>query len=670
MLELAGKLDGVSTAWAGLSYQERISGGQAPVLYAISLLVVFLCLAALYESWSIPASVMLVMPLGLVGAAIAVSLRGLENDVYFQVGLLTTMGLAAKNAILIVEFAEQAEKAGKSTIDAALDAARLRPATDPDDQPRVHLRRAAARDLDRRRREEPRGHRHRRDRRHADRDRARDLLRAAVLRAGAPLVRHKRWSLPAPRPLPLPEPPHEAAHRPRDRVVVLGGCSLAPPKPQPEPAVPPSWPGRRCLSAQQRDDVAEGRLPRPVPRREAAVADRARDRHNQDVRVAVANIAAARGQLRVQRAQQFPQIGAAASASRGDRGASASGTSSGVTNSFAFDVGLSAFEIDLFGRVRSLSDAALQTLFGTEAALRAVRLSLVAEVASAYLTLAADRSLLAIAKETEQTATRSVQLTEARRAGGVAAALRRAPGRDRARDRARRSREPDHARRAGPQRARTAGRRAGRRRRPRGLDRVRRRCVRRVPAGLDSRVLLRRPDVVQAEYLLYAANARIGAARAAFFPTISLTAAAGFASGSLTSLFTRDAFAWSAGPALSLPIFDAGARRGNLDTFEAQRDAALAQYQKTIQTAFREVARRARATRHDRRPGPRADRPRGRGARQLLPRGRALSRRRRRVPHEPRRAAHAVHRAALWASIRRVRADNLVQLYRALGGSS
>ena len=126
MLEFAGKLDGVSTAWSELSYQERISGGQAPVLYAISLLVVFLCLAALYESWSIPASVMLVMPLGLVGAAIAVSLRGLENDVYFQVGLLTTMGLAAKNAILIVEFAEQAEKAGKSAIESALDAARLR----------------------------------------------------------------------------------------------------------------------------------------------------------------------------------------------------------------------------------------------------------------------------------------------------------------------------------------------------------------------------------------------------------------------------------------------------------------------------------------------------------------------------------------------------------------
>jgi multidrug efflux pump len=123
---LAGQLPGTSVAWSELSYQERLSGSQAPLLYGISLLVVFLCLAALYESWSIPIAVMLVIPIGLVGAALAVTLRGLENDVYFQVGLLTTMGLSAKNAILIIEFAEQAEKAGKSAIDAALEAARLR----------------------------------------------------------------------------------------------------------------------------------------------------------------------------------------------------------------------------------------------------------------------------------------------------------------------------------------------------------------------------------------------------------------------------------------------------------------------------------------------------------------------------------------------------------------
>jgi multidrug efflux pump len=126
MAELAAKIPGTSVAWSGLSYQERLSSGQAPYLYAVSLLVVFLCLAALYESWSIPVAVLLVVPLGLLGAALAVWLRGLENDVYFQVGLLTTMGLAAKNAILIVEFAEQNEKQGAGAIDAALAAARTR----------------------------------------------------------------------------------------------------------------------------------------------------------------------------------------------------------------------------------------------------------------------------------------------------------------------------------------------------------------------------------------------------------------------------------------------------------------------------------------------------------------------------------------------------------------
>ena len=123
---IAAKLPGVSVQWSGLSYQERLTGGQAPFLYAISLIVVFLSLAALYESWSVPLSVMLVIPLGLVGAALAVALRGLSNDVYFQVGLLTTMGLSAKNAILIVEFAEGAERQGKNAYEAALEAARLR----------------------------------------------------------------------------------------------------------------------------------------------------------------------------------------------------------------------------------------------------------------------------------------------------------------------------------------------------------------------------------------------------------------------------------------------------------------------------------------------------------------------------------------------------------------
>ena len=123
---IASQIPGTGVAWSGVSFQERLSSGQAPLLYALSLLVVFLCLAALYESWSIPVAVLLVIPLGLVGAIFLVTLRGLENDVYLQIGLLTTMGLAAKNAILMIEFAEQEERKGKRIIDAALEAARIR----------------------------------------------------------------------------------------------------------------------------------------------------------------------------------------------------------------------------------------------------------------------------------------------------------------------------------------------------------------------------------------------------------------------------------------------------------------------------------------------------------------------------------------------------------------
>jgi HAE1 family hydrophobic/amphiphilic exporter-1/multidrug efflux pump len=117
---------GVGFEWTGLSYEERLSGSQAPMLYTLSILVVFLCLAALYESWSVPVAIVLVIPLGIVGAVLAATVRGFSNDVYFQVGLLTTMGLAAKNAILIVEFAEGAEREGKSPVDAAIEGARLR----------------------------------------------------------------------------------------------------------------------------------------------------------------------------------------------------------------------------------------------------------------------------------------------------------------------------------------------------------------------------------------------------------------------------------------------------------------------------------------------------------------------------------------------------------------
>jgi multidrug efflux pump len=124
--KLANEFPGVSVGWSGQSFQQLLSAGQAPILYGLALIVIFLCLAALYESWSIPVAVLLVIPLGLIGAVLAVTLRGLQNDVYLQVGLITTMGLTAKNAILMNEFAERAEKEGKRVIDAAIEAARIR----------------------------------------------------------------------------------------------------------------------------------------------------------------------------------------------------------------------------------------------------------------------------------------------------------------------------------------------------------------------------------------------------------------------------------------------------------------------------------------------------------------------------------------------------------------
>jgi len=127
MEEIMGKLPrGVGFDWAGLSFQEKMSSSQAPLLYAFSIFVIFLCLAALYESWTIPISILLILPLGVIGGIIATSARGLANDVYFQIGLLTTLGLATKNAILIVQFAKDGLKRGMGLVEATLEGAKLR----------------------------------------------------------------------------------------------------------------------------------------------------------------------------------------------------------------------------------------------------------------------------------------------------------------------------------------------------------------------------------------------------------------------------------------------------------------------------------------------------------------------------------------------------------------
>jgi multidrug efflux system outer membrane protein len=458
-------------------------------------------------------------------------------------------------------------------------------------------------------------------------------------------------------------------------LAALAGCgSLAPRYERPAPAIPASWPaGDAYLRATEatlpslsyhdifRDPALQALIERTLA-------------NNQDVRIALANVAFARGQLRVQRAQLLPRIDSLASVTVGESGATRSttggGNSGGTSANYDLGVGLTAFEIDLFGRVRSLSDSALQDYLATEAAVRTARLTLIAEVANAYLTHATDRSLLAIARDTATTAARSVELTRARLSGGIAprTELRQA---ETVLAQARSDAANLTAIVAQDRNALEllVGAPVSDANLASSIESVDG-SLAELPAGLDSHILLRRPDVVQAEYRLRSANALIGAARAAFFPRISLTAVAGLASGALSSLFTAGAFAWSVQPSVLLPIFDAGANRGNLEATRALREAAVAQYQKTIQTAFREVADALarRGTIEDQYEAQAnlvaaardsymlADARYREGVDSFL------------VSLDAQRTLYSARRSL--ASTRLTRASNLVELYRALGGGA
>ncbi|RVT39455.1 efflux transporter outer membrane subunit [Sphingobium algorifonticola] len=377
-------------------------------------------------------------------------------------------------------------------------------------------------------------------------------------------------------------------------VMLAAGCSMAPKYVQPVAPVPASWPVGDAYLAQSeaalprlsyRDIFTDGRLQQIV---EQALVN------NRDIRIAAANIATARAQYRINRANILPEIAASAGytySESNNAGGSTGGTGFSSSGSrYTADLGTTAFELDLFGRLRSLSDAALQRYFATEAAARATRLTLVGDIADAWLTYAADQSLLAIARDTVISAERSVRLTRMRLEGGIA------PRTD-----LRQAEQILATARADVALQTTAlaqdvnalqllvGAPVDPALLPQSMEDAAA-GVRALPAGLDSGILLRRPDVVQAEYELRAANAEIGAARAALFPRISLTGLASLASTALSSLFTGGAFSWSAGADASYSIFSAGGLRAGLAQSKAQRDAALATYEKAIQSAFRDVA--------------------------------------------------------------------------------
>lgn len=411
----------------------------------------------------------------------------------------------------------------------------------------------------------------------------------------------------------------------------LSACSMAPKYERPATSVPPSWPvGDAYLrqseaalpSVRYTDIFRDTRLQRLI---EQALVN------NRDLRVAAANIAATRAQYRIQRASLLPGVSANGRYSYTDRGSGGAasnaiggggtGTGTGGTgtggvgnggvgnggidnggaggivtgtngsgSAWSINLGVNAFELDLFGRIRSLTGAALDRYFATEATARATRLTLVGDIAEAWLTYGADQSLLTIARDTAASAQRSVTLTRARLEGGISPRtdLRQA-------EQVLATAQADLAQQT------TAvaqdvnalqllvGAPIDATLLPTSIDEASP-TIATLPAGLDSGILLRRPDVVQAEYELRAANAQIGAARAALFPRISLTGLVGFASTALSSLFSGGSFNYSVAPAVSYPIFQAGAGIANVRYSEAQRDALLATYEKAIQSAFQETA--------------------------------------------------------------------------------
>ena len=317
------------------------------------------------------------------------------------------------------------------------------------------------------------------------------------------------------------------------------------------------------------------------PKLEELVA-RALD-HNRDLRVAVLNVERARAQYRIQRADRVPSLGATATLTR-------SGGDAPVSESYSAGIGIAEFELDLFGRVRNLSQAALQDYFATEEARRSAQLSLIAEVANVYLTLAADQELQRIAQATLQTHEASYALTGKRHELGAVSALDLHQARTEVE-----AARSDAARFAGQVAQDTnaltllVGATVEPGLLPTGVDDTVT-GLSALPAGLPSEVLLRRPAVLGAAHRLRAANANIGAARAAFFPSISLTGNVGSTSPELSGLFGGGNKGWSFIPQINLPIFQGGRLRANLGIATADRDIALAQYEKSIQSGFREVA--------------------------------------------------------------------------------
>ena len=378
-------------------------------------------------------------------------------------------------------------------------------------------------------------------------------------------------------------------------LALLAACSLAPHYSRPEAPVSTTWPSGPAYK-----DVMEkpaGKAVADIPWQEFFINPQLQKlinlalANNRDLRVATLNIERSRAQYRIQRSELFPKVDANTSANYQRLPAELSGTGNSVDlHQYTIGLGVSSYELDLFGRVRNLKDQALQQFFATTEARRSVQISLVAEVAANYLTLAADREQLKLAKDTLESQQTSYQLIHKRFESGISSALDLRQAQitvDTAQVNIARFTtfvaQDENALNL------VVGSEVPSDYLPGSLSDTLT-AVKDLQPGLPSDVLLNRPDILQAETLLKGVNANIGVARAAFFPRITLVSSAGFGSDDLRGLFTGGSSVWQFAPRISLPIFSAGSNQANLQVAEVNRDITVAQYEKAIQAAFREVA--------------------------------------------------------------------------------
>jgi outer membrane protein, multidrug efflux system len=374
-------------------------------------------------------------------------------------------------------------------------------------------------------------------------------------------------------------------------VVCLGGCTMIPKYTRPEAPIPTAWPSgpayKETPSTQGAPVAAD------LPWREFFAGEQLQAiiattlKNNRDLRVAALNVERARALYRIQRAELLPTVETGVTATK--QHVRISGSTGLVTlEEYGVNLGFSSWELDFFGRIRSLGKRALEEYLATEQARRSAEILLVSEVANAYLTLAADRENLKLAQSTLESQQAAYNLIRRRFEVGLAHELDLRQVQTRV-DAARVdvARYTELAAKDNNALNLLAGSTVPADLLPGGLSLVQ--PLPDVSPGTSSEVLLRRPDILQAENLLKAANANIGAARAAFFPRISLTSAIGSASGDLSGLFKSGSFVWNYAPQIILPIFDARTWPA-LKVTKVDREIAVAQYEKAIQVAFREIA--------------------------------------------------------------------------------